>query len=130
MGRLNLYRAGGWSRIGMSWSTDFSELHGWYVNLQMPLAPSRFGFDSMDLVLDARVTPSGEWSWEDEDDFAEALDCGIFDRTIERAIRRHGEAVATLLADGRPRSILGGSTGGRRLPSVTSSWSREHCLRS
>ena len=96
---LNFYAAGGWSRVGMSWSTDFSEFHGWYVNVQMPLAPSRFGFDTMDLVLDARVTPSGEWSWKDEDDFAKALDQGIFDRSIEGDIRRHGEAVATLLME-------------------------------
>lgn len=96
---LNFYAAGGWSRVGMSWSTDFAEFHGWYVNLQMPLAPSRFGFDSMDLVLDARITPSGEWSWKDEDDFAEALDRGIFDRSIEGDIRCHGEAVAALLME-------------------------------
>ncbi len=33
---LNFYAAGGWSRVDMSWSTDFSEFHGSYVNVQTP----------------------------------------------------------------------------------------------
>ena len=77
----------------------------------MPSAPSRVAFDSMDLLLDARVTPSGEWSWKDEDDFAEALDRGIVDRSIERAIRRHGEEVATQSTERSPLSVKGPDRG-------------------
>lgn len=94
---LNFYVAGGWSRIGMAWSGDFTDFRGWYVNFQLPLRRSRFGFDTMDLVLDARISPSFEWSWKDEKDFADARRRGIFDATVEDAVRGHAAQVQDIL---------------------------------
>ena len=39
---LKFYAASG-GLGSASWSANSSEFHGWYVDLQMPLAPSRFG---------------------------------------------------------------------------------------
>ena len=94
---INFYATDEWSRIGMAWSGDFATFQGWYVNFQLPLQPSRFGFDTMDLVLDARISPSYEWTWKDEDDFAEARRRGIFDSAIEDAVRAHAAHVQDLL---------------------------------
>ena len=93
---LNFYEPDGWTRIGLSWSRDYSTFGGWYVNFQRPLAQSRFGFDTMDLVLDARVSPTRQWTWKDEDDFADALTRGLIDSSIERAVRREAERVRAM----------------------------------
>jgi hypothetical protein len=50
---------------------------GWYVNLQSPLAESRFGFDTTDWQLDLWIEPTGDAHWKDEDDLAQAVDLGI-----------------------------------------------------
>lgn len=83
----------------MSWSADFAAFHGWYLNLQEPLRTSRFGFDTMDLVLDVQVSPTGDWSWKDEDDFREALDRQLFDRSIEPVLRRHVDYLIGMLEE-------------------------------
>jgi protein associated with RNAse G/E len=75
--------------------------NGWYVNLQRPLAWSRFGFDSMDLVLDIVVRPDGAWSWKDEAEFAEGRRRGLVTADEERAIKAHGEEVLRMLDERR-----------------------------
>src|SRR6186997_1393570 len=41
---LNFYALDGWSRVGLAWSATDGAFQGWYVNFQLPLQPSRFGF--------------------------------------------------------------------------------------
>jgi protein associated with RNAse G/E len=94
---INYYPADGWSRIGLSWSSGFGVFKGWYVNLQRPLVPSRFGLDSMDLLLDIVVTPDGAWSWRDEVEFAEGRHRGLMSADEERAIKAHGVDVLRML---------------------------------
>lgn len=94
---INFYRRDGWSRIGMAWSSDYAEFRGWYVNLQQPLRPSRLGFDTMDLILDVRISPSGKWAWKDEDDFHEAIDRDILGREVDAILRGEVEQVLRLL---------------------------------
>lgn len=93
---INFYRRDGWSRVGMAWSADYSDFRGWYVNLQQPLRPSRMGVDTMDLILDVRIAPSGEWTWKDEHDFAEAIDRGILDGSLDTTLRREVDEVLRL----------------------------------
>lgn len=73
------------------WNPDWTFEH-WYVNVEDPLRPTRVGFDYRDLVLDAVVDPDrSTWAWKDEDEFADAIEGGIFDRHDERAFRAAAE---------------------------------------
>jgi hypothetical protein len=66
------------------------ELQEWYVNLQEPLRPSRFGWDTADSVLDLVVAPDlSSWSWKDEDELREAVRLGRF--TEEQAAELYAE---------------------------------------
>ena len=52
---------------------------GWYVNLQLPLARTSLGFDTVDHALDVLVSPDRtSWAWKDEDELAEAIALGLF----------------------------------------------------
>ena len=77
------------------------ELREYYVNLQSPLARSPIGFDTVDHLLDVRITPDrSSWAWKDEDELAEAVARGLFtdeeaaechrwgERAVERVVRR------------------------------------------
>jgi hypothetical protein len=56
-----------------------NELREYYVNLQTPLARSPVGFDTVDHLLDVRITPDrSSWAWKDEDELAEAVASGLF----------------------------------------------------
>ncbi|MGZ5353897.1 MAG: DUF402 domain-containing protein [Actinomycetota bacterium] len=70
----------------------------WYVNLQDPLRRHATGFDTMDHELDVIVHDDGSWSWEDEDDLAEAIRLGVLPPDAEPRLRADGlEAVRRLL---------------------------------
>jgi hypothetical protein len=63
------------------------------VQLQEPLRESGLGYDTMDHALDVWIQPDGTWTWKDEDDFAEAMELGIFAPEEAAAIRGEGERV-------------------------------------
>ena len=69
------------------------EFRGWYVNLQEPMRPTRFGWDTFDQSLDITVSPRLTWRWKDEDHFALLQALGILSREQAHAVRREGEAV-------------------------------------
>jgi Protein of unknown function (DUF402) len=67
---------------------------GWYVNLQAPLAESRFGYDTTDWQLDLWIEADGTVHWKDEDDLARAVELEIM--TAEEARLAHEEAERVL----------------------------------
>jgi hypothetical protein len=93
-----------WQGGGVLWETRFDAAHalghfwdengsflGWYVNLQEPLRATPLGWDSCDQALDVWIERDGSWQWKDEDEFAEAIELGIFDADDAAAIRAEGE---------------------------------------
>jgi Protein of unknown function (DUF402) len=66
---------------------------GWYVNLQAPLAQSRFGYDTTDWQLDLWIEPDGGVHWKDEDDLARAVELGILSREDAQSAREEAEQV-------------------------------------
>jgi hypothetical protein len=79
--------------LGLFWDDATDAFLGWYVQLQAPVAPSRFGFDATDHALDVWVNPDGSWEWKDEVDLADAIELGVFDEAKAAAIRAEGERV-------------------------------------
>jgi hypothetical protein len=73
--------------------------HEWYVNLQAPLAPTRFGWDTSDHVLDVVVEPDlSAWRWKDEDELEHAVSVGRFSRAEAAAVHAAAEQALAALA--------------------------------
>jgi hypothetical protein len=72
---------------------DDGSFRGWYVNLQAPLAESRFGFDTTDWQLDLWVEADGTVHWKDEDDLERALELGIHSAEEGRLAREEAHRV-------------------------------------
>lgn len=72
---LHFWEPGRYARVNRGWREG--EFLGWYVDFVRPpsIRPDRIV--TMDLVLDALVTPDGTWTWKDRDDFDEALRRGL-----------------------------------------------------
>ena len=83
--------------IGHFWNHATGAFTGYYVNLQAPVRRSRYGFDSLDHVLDLVVNPDGNGRWKDEDEFEEALAAGLFTNEEAATIRSEGERVLASL---------------------------------
>ena len=79
-------------------------LQEWYVNLQLPLERTRFGFDTADSVLDLVIAPDlSSWRWKDEHELEEAIRVGRFTSEEAEAVREEGRrAIATLDARAWP----------------------------
>ena len=76
----------------------------WYVNLEAPLTRTRFGFDTMDHMLDLWVTTDfTSHRWKDEDELLEAVDRGLIDADAAAAIRAEGERAVESAAHRPPR---------------------------
>lgn len=121
---LRFMRVGDAHTVELWWDVDWSFL-GWYVNLQAPLGVRGDRFDTTDWALDL-VEPDGSWRWKDEDDFAQAIELGVFDGDAAAAVRAEGERVVA-----QAPWPTGGSTGARlrsgrrcRCPS-TGMWSSD-----
>ena len=83
--------------LGLLWDGETGRFKGYYVNLQAPLTRTASGMDSCDYVLDIVITPDGAWRWKDEDEFALAIDLGIFSDAEAEQIRCEGERVIASL---------------------------------
>lgn len=85
-----------WDGVGPERSMDH-----WYVNLHTPLAPSRFGFDMEDLILDVVIPADRQsWMWKDELAFEEAVGAGAIDEATAEAARQAGHQAVELARDG------------------------------
>ena len=83
-----LTRFGAAHALGHFWRDTTNEFLGYYVNLQAPLRPSAYGYDSCDQVLDIVIRPDGTWRWKDESEFEEAPFGNLFARGGCRDPRR------------------------------------------
>lgn len=79
--------------IHLSWTTPEWTFRRWYVNLQTPLERIAAGFRSVDQFLDIVVRPGLTWSWNDENELAEAVEIGRLSQRDADAIRSEGERV-------------------------------------
>jgi hypothetical protein len=91
---LRFMRPGDAHTVEVWWDAEWSFL-GWYVNLQAPLVVEDGHFDTTDWVLDIVVHPDGTCRWKDEDEFAHAIELGVFvsAEAAAAAVRAEGERV-------------------------------------
>lgn len=68
---LNFFTRSAWSRVTLGW--DETGFLGWYVNFEVPYSATSRGLDTMDLVLDLTIDPTGTPEWKDRADYDEAL---------------------------------------------------------
>ncbi|MGC4191097.1 MAG: DUF402 domain-containing protein [Thermomicrobiales bacterium] len=86
------------SSIWYWWNEKTWEFIGAYVNLQWPLLRTPVGFDTADYLLDVVIHPDLSWEWKDEDELADAVEAGIVDPDLVRALRAEGERTIADLA--------------------------------
>lgn len=103
MATLEYIRLGSWVRVKVGWSADFGEFRGWYVNFEMPSVATVLGVDTMDLVLDLVVAPSGKPAWKDRNDFERAIDARLFPTRLRERLERAARAVLVEISSGRGR---------------------------
>jgi len=85
-GALNFFVTGAWARINLGW--ERGRFLGWYINFELPPRATRDGIETMDLILDAFVTPTGKWHWKDREDFERAVRFGM-DRLVSAPVLAH-----------------------------------------
>ena len=86
--------------IFVMWESGHVKFNCWYVNLQEPLRRTPMGFDTMDQILDIVIEPDlSSWNWKDEDEFAEAVNHGVYSSAEAQAIREEGERVVKTMQD-------------------------------
>lgn len=90
---LQIAPVGAAHALSLHWDHATGTFLGWYVNLQEPMRPTPFGWDSFDQMLDVWIEPDGRWSWKDWDELVEAEQVGIFTVDEAAAIRAEGERV-------------------------------------
>jgi predicted RNA-binding protein associated with RNAse of E/G family len=81
---LNFFTRSAWSRVTLGW--DETGFLGWYVNFELPYSETPRGLDTMDLILDLPIDPSGEYEWKDQADYDEALRRGLLTPEIAEAL--------------------------------------------
>jgi hypothetical protein len=77
--------------------TGEQEPRGWYVNFQRPFARTRFGVDTLDLLLDLVIEPDLHWRWKDSDEYEQGRALGIVTDTDHRAILAARDRISSLL---------------------------------
>jgi hypothetical protein len=87
---LRFEQPGGSHSVEIYWDADWNHF-SWYVNLQSPLVVNGRFLDTTDWALDVTVSPEGAWAWKDEDEFAEAIELGVFDEESAARVRAEGE---------------------------------------
>ncbi|MER6561482.1 DUF402 domain-containing protein [Streptomyces sp. NPDC001027] len=101
-GVLKLARPGEPWSVWLFWEPGW-KFKNWYVNLEQPLARWDGGVDSEDHFLDICVYPDHSWGWRDEDEFAQAQQDGLMDRTVAEQVLLAGRrALETIRAWGPP----------------------------
>lgn len=72
---IRLLRRNSWHSIDLEFGAG-RELSGFYVNFQKPVQRTKFGFDTVDLVIDLEVAPDGTTRLKDLEDFEDAVKAG------------------------------------------------------
>jgi predicted RNA-binding protein associated with RNAse of E/G family len=92
---LHFFARGMAARVNLGWRDG--RFIGWYVNFELPPEPDGQVVTTMDLILDALVTPEGDWHWKDEADFGQALNEGLLDPTVRYQVEEAETGVRTAL---------------------------------
>ncbi len=88
--------------IYLMWDTKTKEFLCYYINLQEPIRRTPIGFDTMDQMLDAVVSPDmSTWEWKDQDELAAAAKAGIYSKEEAQKIRQEAERALKLLTADR-----------------------------
>ena len=91
-----------WS-LWVFWDEGMTDLRVWYINIDMPYKRTRFGFDTLDLVLDVVVEPDRKsWRYKDEDEFAEAIEAGFISEREAAEVRATAEQALETIRTNRP----------------------------
>ena len=86
-GVLMLHRPGDAYAVWLFWQGQHRAFSHWYLNLQDPFRRTRFGFDTLDHVLDLWSPDGRSWHWKDLDQLEETVAGGHF-TAVEAAVIR------------------------------------------
>lgn len=103
-GSLRLKAPGSMWSLHVFWEPGMTELKAWYINIDAPFTRTRFGFDSWDMFLDVVIAPDRKsWRYKDEDEFAEAIEAGLFtDEEVVNVRSTAGQALEIVKANKPP----------------------------
>jgi hypothetical protein len=80
-----------------------TDVRGWYINIDEPYRRTRFGFDTLDMVLDVVIAPDRKtWRYKDEDEFSEAIDAGLFTEREAAEVRATAKQALEIVRSNRP----------------------------
>jgi predicted RNA-binding protein associated with RNAse of E/G family len=88
-----------WRDVGRFHLAD-GTFSGWYTNLRTPIRVEGDDWYCTDLFLDHWLPADGPALWLDEDELAAALDAGLLDDTMRRAIAAERVTVDAMIATG------------------------------
>ncbi|WP_185448684.1 DUF402 domain-containing protein [Kribbella qitaiheensis] len=80
---LTFYTRGSSTSINVGWSQPDWNFLGWYVNFETPYVETPYGLQTMDLILDLLIDPTGSPKLKDQDDYDEAIHRGILDVRVD-----------------------------------------------
>jgi uncharacterized protein len=76
-------------------------LHAWYINMETPFYRYPAGFEYTDEELDIVIKPDlSAWRWKDEEELAEAVNCGLISKDRAAYLYAEGERVAKWIMSG------------------------------
>lgn len=101
---LHLVRFGDDHATVLYWTDDSWTFRCWYLNFQEPLRRFERGFESMDLTLDALISPDRtKWQWKDEDEFVEyGIAGGWYTHDQLANLKKYGAGVVRQALAGEP----------------------------
>lgn len=107
---LNFFVVDSWARVNLGWDAHWRFL-GWYVNFELPHAQTHDGLATMDLILDAVVSPAGEWTWKDRLDFDRAVEERLLDEALPGTFDMASDSLQAQFQSGTGPFRQPGSTG-------------------
>jgi hypothetical protein len=115
-----------WS-LWVFWEPGMTNVRGWYINIDAPYERTRLGFDTWDMFLDVVVHPDrNSWRYKDQDEFAEAIDAGIFTEYEVQEIWDTAANALQIVAENRqPFDSIWGTwrpESGWRMPQIPEDW--------
>ncbi len=91
-----------WS-LWVFWESGMSAIRSWYINVDAAYSRTRFGFDTMDMILDVVVQADRKsWRYKDEDELAEALAAELITEYQAQEIQNAAAQALEIVAMNRP----------------------------
>jgi len=99
--RLMLTVPGSYFSIILFKNYKENRAYTWYINLEEPVVRTENGFDHIDLVLDAIVSPDfSEWRWDDEDELEVVVKAGLISASKAELLYVEGKKAVEMLQSG------------------------------